>query len=74
MLTVLENQFYTLRGTMWWLLPSSENSGEKNYFTTVREAAKKTVPPLMARPLRPYPPPPSNLMAMGTFFSFFSIK
>jgi len=37
----------------------------------VREAAKKVLP-LMAGPLRPNPPPPSGLMADGTFLlSFF---
>ena len=29
---------------------------------------QKKVPQLMARPLRPYPPPPSSLRAIGTFF------
>jgi len=45
----------------------------KLYSVILREAAKKTIiPPLMARSLRPYPPPPSSLIAIGTFF--FSLK
>ena len=36
--------------------------------SALREAAKKKkVPPLVAGPLRPYPPP-SSLVAIGTFF------
>ena len=34
---------------------------------------KKKVPPLMAGPLRPYPPPPPSLMAIGTIFPFFLV-
>ena len=37
-----------------------------------REAAKKA-PPLMARPLRPYPHP-LTLMAIGTFFLVFYLE
>ena len=37
----------------------------------VREAAKKVIF-LMPVPLRPYPPPPSSLMAVGTFKKKFT--
>ena len=35
-----------------------------------RHLVIRDVPPLMARPLRPYPPPPSSLMTIGTFLVF----
>ena len=40
---------------------------------SLREAAKKCLL-LMAKPLRPYPPPPSVVMAIELFFVFFCHK
>ena len=41
--------------------------------SSLREAAKKN-PPIMARQLRPYPPPPSGIMAHGNFFYLFFLN
>ena len=57
-----------------WLLDISVlvKSSLLSHLYAVREAARKKVPPLLARPLSP--PPPSSLMVIESFRkSFFSL-
>ena len=55
----------------WYTTETSKTLKSTLLYASVREAAKKN-PPLMTRLLRPYPPP-SSLMAIGTFLKIFLV-
>ena len=69
--------FFLLGGFYHPSLLSGPTTQKTSYFLCVFPLGKpqKKNPPLMARPLRPSPPP-SSLLAIGTFFFyfFFSLK